>query len=33
VLDPSLAARDLGWRPEHPLEDGLTETWSWMKEA
>jgi UDP-glucose 4-epimerase len=33
VLDASLAARDLGWRAEHPLADGLAETWSWMKEA
>jgi UDP-glucose 4-epimerase len=33
VLDPSLAVRDLGWRSEHPLADGLAETWSWMKEA
>jgi UDP-glucose 4-epimerase len=27
VLDISLAARDLDWRPEHSLEDGLARTW------
>ena len=26
VLDPSLAVDELGWRPEHSLEDGLRET-------
>jgi UDP-glucose 4-epimerase len=30
VLDPARAARDLGWRPEHPLADGLAETWHWI---
>jgi UDP-glucose 4-epimerase len=30
VLDPSLAARDLGWRGERPLHDGLAETWKWV---
>src|SRR6266851_2315630 len=30
VLDPSLAARELGWRPERSLADGLAETWSWI---
>ena len=30
VLDPSLAARDLGWRPEAALPDGLAETWDWI---
>jgi UDP-glucose 4-epimerase len=32
VLDVSLAARELGWRAEVPLTDGLTRTWDWMKE-
>jgi UDP-glucose 4-epimerase len=27
VIDPSLAARELGWRPEHKLDEGLRETW------
>jgi UDP-glucose 4-epimerase len=27
VVDPSLAARELGWRPEHALEAGLKATW------
>ena len=26
VLDPSRAVDELGWRPEHSLEDGLRET-------
>ena len=30
VLDPSLAARELGWRPARPLADGLAETWRWV---
>ena len=30
VLDPSLAARELGWRPERSLADGLTATWEWI---
>jgi UDP-glucose 4-epimerase len=30
VLDPTLAARELGWRPERSLADGLAETWSWI---
>ena len=30
VLDVSLAKRELGWEPKHPLDDGLTETWSWF---
>jgi UDP-glucose 4-epimerase len=27
VLDVSLAGRQLGWRPEVPLEEGLRLTW------
>ncbi len=30
VLDISRAVDELGWRPEHSLEDGLRETWEWM---
>jgi UDP-glucose 4-epimerase len=30
VLDVSLAARELGWRPERSLADGLRETWAWV---
>ena len=30
VIDPGLAARELGWRPERTLEDGLRVTWDWV---
>jgi len=30
VLDVSLAERELGWRPETPLADGLAKTWAWI---
>jgi UDP-glucose 4-epimerase len=30
VLDVSLAERELGWRPEHSLDDGLGKTWAWI---
>jgi len=30
VLDASLAKRELGWEPEHSLDEGLAETWAWI---
>jgi UDP-glucose 4-epimerase len=30
VLDASLAKRELGWEPQHSLDEGLAETWAWM---
>jgi UDP-glucose 4-epimerase len=33
VLDPSLAERELGWRPKMSLEDGLRETWQFFSTA
>ena len=33
VLDRSLAERELGWRPERDLDDGLRETWAWISGA
>jgi UDP-glucose 4-epimerase len=30
VLDPSLAERELGWKPERSLADGLAATWEWI---
>jgi UDP-glucose 4-epimerase len=33
VLDVSLAAGALGWRPEHDLQQGLRETWRWFSAA
>jgi UDP-glucose 4-epimerase len=32
VLDVSRIERELGWRPEVPLEEGLRRTWAWMQE-
>jgi len=32
VLDVSRAARELGWRPEVSLEEGLRRTWEWLEE-
>jgi UDP-glucose 4-epimerase len=29
-LDPSLARRELGWEPQHGLDEGLQATWDWM---
>jgi UDP-glucose 4-epimerase len=33
VLDLTLAQRELGWRPTHSLEDGLAETWDWVRRS
>ena len=33
VLDPSLAGRELGWKPEHALDEGLAATWAWITSA
>src|SRR6266566_4845879 len=33
VTDPALAARELGWRPERTLEEGLHLTWETLQEA
>ena len=30
VLDSSLAERELGWKPERSLDDGLELTWAWF---
>jgi UDP-glucose 4-epimerase len=30
VLDASRARHELGWIPEHSLDDGLAETWAWI---
>jgi UDP-glucose 4-epimerase len=30
VLDISLAGRELGWRPDHSLAQGLARTWAWI---
>ena len=33
VLDVSLIERELGWRPQVSLADGLARTWTWTQEA
>jgi UDP-glucose 4-epimerase len=33
VVDPSRAGRELGWRPERTLEEGLRETLDWVRSA
>ena len=30
VLDPSRAQRELGWKPQRSLDEGLAETWAWI---
>jgi UDP-glucose 4-epimerase len=30
VLDSSLAKRELGWQPQHSLDEGLAATWAWI---
>ena len=30
VIDPSRAGRELAWRPERTLEEGLRATWDWV---
>jgi UDP-glucose 4-epimerase len=32
VLDVALAGRELRWRPEIDLDEGLRRTWTWMRE-
>jgi UDP-glucose 4-epimerase len=33
VLDPGKAERELGWRREHDLVDGLRATWAWASSS
>ena len=33
VLDPSRAQRELGWAPQHSLDDGLAATWAWISSS
>ena len=33
VLDATLIERELGWRAQVPLADGLQRTWAWMQEG
>jgi nucleoside-diphosphate-sugar epimerase len=31
VLDVSFAERELGWRPQVGLDEGLRRTWDWIQ--
>jgi UDP-glucose 4-epimerase len=33
VLDASLAKRELGWEPQHSLDEGLAATWAWISSS
>ena len=33
VLDATLARRELGWEPGHSLDEGLAETWAWIRDT
>jgi UDP-glucose 4-epimerase len=33
VLDATLAKRELGWEPQHSLDEGLAETWAWISSS
>jgi nucleoside-diphosphate-sugar epimerase len=33
VLDAALIERELGWRAEVPLDEGLRRTWAWMQDG
>jgi UDP-glucose 4-epimerase len=33
VINPARAGRELGWRAEVSLDEGIARTWAWTKEA